>query len=944
VKHILSCISSPYVKHAAHRLRGPIAKSSFSLEKLEERDCPAIVFSGFIENSPTDPLPLLGTNPTIIGNSANFDPLGFQSAASPIDADDTTTNLLTFDVNATGQSTISKVRFLLSGDVTVIGGPGSFASAGISANLFVRVTQINGGTPVNVSQAVNLVFDPNSGQFSIANGGNQIARIFSGAGEIDVDALLANNSIVGEATSVEVNLQVLLDTDASSQGSAFIQLKTGEVEVDEGTRPTGSIGRIIFRDLNCDGDQDLGEPGIEGVRVFLDDAGPDGIFGNGNDGPTQEKITGTDGVYSFDNLPAGTYRVRVDTTSPALANFTNTADPDGVKDSVFVLTTSEPDNLNPTNANFGYNDVRGSIGNRVWYDEDGDGVQDGGEPGLVGVEVKLLYAGANGTFGDGDDTTTTVNTGADGIYLFDNLNPGKYRVSINETTLPGLGFFATFDKDGATLGLGTTEVTLADCQDFEDVDFGYDRFVGTIGDTIYRDLDQNGTQNGSEAGIDGVTVKLIYAGKDGIFGTSDDVTDSKVTAGGGKYLFENLFIGKYRVEVDPTSPPLVGLINTGDPDSPVLAGDNKSALELTTSALVNLNQDFGYDAAIGTIGDTIFRDNDGDRTQNGEPGIQGAVVQLWWAGKDGVFGNADDVIVNDVTDSNGKYLFENLFFGNYRVVVPSNQAPIAGLVNTADPDNPGTNGDGVSALTITRPNPTNLNQDFGYAPATVQSQAVLSGAVYVDSNNNGIIDPGEVGIGGIQIRLLNAVNNAVVQTTNTDAAGLYSFVGLSAGTYRIIEGPTPGYIDGKDTVGTLGSNSNDNDQFNAIVLPINQIGVGYNFGERGLSQPTKRNFLASSAARGTTVVSGLQNRFGSGQASQSIIQASLNPASASGQSFSFANFGQAFNTGTPTQFARSRTFTGTGSGAGGGSAKTFSIDQTKSLVQLAHDIALEELV
>jgi hypothetical protein len=825
VKRIFSWIPSPNVKHAGHRLRGPISQSHFSLEKLEQRDCPAIVFSGFIENSPTDPLPLLGTNPTIIGNSANFDPLGFQSAASPIDADDTTTNLLTFDVTANALSTISKVRFLLSGDATVIGGTGSFASAGISANLFVRVTQINGGTPVNVSQAVNLVFNPNSGQFSLANGGNQIARIFDGSGEINVDSLLASNSVVGQATKVEVNLQVLLDTDASSQGSAFIQLKTGEVEVDEGTRPIGSIG------------------------------------------------------------------------------------------------------------------------DRVWYDEDADGFQDPGETGLVGVEVKLVYAGGNGIFGDGDDTTTTVNTGADGIYLFNNLIEGKYRVSVNESTLPGLGFFATFDKDGANLGLGTTEVTLGSGQNILDVDFGYDRFVGTIGDTIYRDLDQNGTQNGSEAGIDGVTVKLIYAGKDGIFGTSDDTNDSKVTAGGGQYLFENLFIGKYRVEVDPSSPPLAGLINTGDPDSPVLAGDNKSALELTSSSLVNLNQDFGYDAAIGTIGDTIFRDNDGNRTQNGgEPGIQGVVVQLWYAGRDGVFGNSDDVIVNDVTDNDGKYLFENLFFGNYRVVVPNNQAPLVGLVNTADPDNPGTNGDGVSALTLTRPNAVNLNQDFGYAPATSQSQAVLAGAVYVDTNNNGIIDSGEVGIGGIQITLINAVTRAVVQTTNTDGAGLYSFIGLNAGTYRIIEGPTPGYMDGKDTVGTLGSSSNDNDQFNAIVLPVNQIGVGYNFGELGLSQPTKRNFLASTAASGNTVVSGLQNRFGSGQGSQSIIQASLNPASASGQSFSFNNFGQAFTTGTPTQSARSRTFTGTDSGSSGGSATTFDIDETKNLVQLAHDIALEELV
>ncbi|MBY0589390.1 hypothetical protein K2X85_19615 [bacterium] len=948
MKRILSWISSRNIEHAGHRQRGPKRRDLFSLERLEQRDCPAIIFAGFSETSPTDPLPLFGTTPTIIANTANFDPVGFQSQATPSNANDTTTSTLIFDVTGTGQSTISRIRFDLGGDATVIGGTNSFAAAGISANLFIRVTQVNGSTPVNVTQSIPLVFNPNNGQFSIGNGGNQIARIFNGTAEIDIDALLSTNSILGQATKIDVIAQSLLNTDASAQGSSFIQLKTGQFLVTEGERPLGSIGRIIFRDLNCNGQLDENEGGIEGVRVLLDSAGTDGVFGTPDDLiGIDQKTTGTDGLYSFDNLPPGTYRVRVDLTSPALTNFTNTADPDGINDSTFVLTTSAPGNLNPTNANFGYNDVRGSIGNRVWFDQNGDGVQDGSELGIVGVTVQLTYAGADGIFGNGDDVVTNTTTGTDGIYSFNNLTPGDYRVQVATSSLPGLDFFPTFDRDGGANS--TTQLTLDDCENLTDVDFGFNRYNGRIGDTIFRDSNGNRLQDPSEPGIQGVIVQLWYAGPNGTFGDADDVIlNSAPTGANGGYLFPNLPPGNFRVVVPTGQTPLAGLINTADPDNPGTNGDNRSAVTLTTESLVNLNQDFGYQGP-GRIGDTIYRDTNGNGVQDsGEPGIAGVVVQLWSPGTDGIFGNSDDVIINSPpTNSTGNYLFPDLPVGTYRVVVPGNQAPLAGLINSGDPDNPVFSANGRSELTLTLAQPVNLNQDFGYADAQTLAQSILAGAVYIDLNNNGIIDSGESGIPGITITLINAATRLVVQTTVTDSAGLYSFLGLPAGTYRIIEGPVAGYLDGRDTVGTLGSNSNDNDQFNAIVLPVNQIGVGYNFGELGLSNPTKRNFLASSIGinPGINSSSGLFERFRDTPGGDRIYQASINPAAAGRPVFTVADYGQAFDggVGSPTSLTRSRTFFGTGDGSTGGVTGDLDFDKESSWVDLAHDLVLEEL-
>src|SRR5204863_5047269 len=81
--------------------------------------------------------------------------------------------------------------------------------------------------------------------------------------------------------------------------------------------------------------------------------------------------------------------------------------------------------------------VLGSIGNRVWQDSNGNGIQDPGEPGLAGVTVQLLAA-------DGlvSATTTTDSTGA---YNFANVPPGSYSVAVQ----PPAGYaFATKDAGG----------------------------------------------------------------------------------------------------------------------------------------------------------------------------------------------------------------------------------------------------------------------------------------------------------------------------------------------------------------------------------------------------------------------------------------------------------------------------------------------------------------
>lgn len=74
----------------------------------------------------------------------------------------------------------------------------------------------------------------------------------------------------------------------------------------------------------------------------------------------------------------------------------------------------------------------GTIGDFVWLDVNGDGVQNDGATGINGVDVQLHAAGPDSVFGSADDRTTQTTTAradaGNGYYLFEDQPPGLYRV------------------------------------------------------------------------------------------------------------------------------------------------------------------------------------------------------------------------------------------------------------------------------------------------------------------------------------------------------------------------------------------------------------------------------------------------------------------------------------------------------------------------------------
>jgi hypothetical protein len=138
--------------------------------------------------------------------------------------------------------------------------------------------------------------------------------------------------------------------------------------------------------------------------------------------------------------------------------------------------------------------------------------------------------------------------------------------------------------------------------------------------------------------------------------------------------------------------------------------------------------------------------------------------------------------------------------------------------------------------------------------AVVHSRPVnngrLAGSVYIDSNDNGLRDPGEMGLPGVVVTLtgVDITGRPVLAHVVTNPAGYYVFLKMRAGTYALRETQPAAFMDGRDTPGSAGGIAG-NDVIVRIRLGTNQAATGYLFGERGLlpGMVSKRLFLALGA-------------------------------------------------------------------------------------------------
>ncbi|HFG8822592.1 TPA: SdrD B-like domain-containing protein, partial [Staphylococcus argenteus] len=184
-----------------------------------------------------------------------------------------------------------------------------------------------------------------------------------------------------------------------------------------------------------------------------------------------------------------------------------------------------------------------NLGDYVWEDTNKDGKQDANEKGIKGVYV--ILKDSNGK--ELDRTTTDEN----GKYQFTGLSNGTYSVEFSTPagytpTTANAGTDDAVDSDGLT----TTGV-IKDADNMT-LDSGFYKTPKySLGDYVWYDSNKDGKQDPTEKGIKGVKVTLQNE-KGEVIGTTE--TDEN-----GKYRFDNLDSGKYKVIFEKPA----GLTQTG---------------------------------------------------------------------------------------------------------------------------------------------------------------------------------------------------------------------------------------------------------------------------------------------------------------------------------------------------------------------------------------------
>ncbi len=642
-----------------------------------------------------------------------------------------------------------------------------------------------------------------SNTFTDVNGNYLFTSVTPGTYSVGVSLPTAfvfspNNGLISGATNSDI-------IPATGRTTSFtVNAGDNITYVDAGLKPqqpaNGSIGDYVWNDINKNGIQEAGEPGIAGVIVRLVNATTNAIIAT-----TTTDVTGK---YIFNDVTAGDYKV--DFVTPAGYTITtklngnvtasgtdSDVDPVTLRTATFTLAAGQ----RITTVDAGYwlttPPGTGKIGDRVWLDANQNAVQDAGETNVQGVTV-ILYDAANTAI------KMTV-TNANGNYLFTDLAAGSYSVGFSNIpagysfTTQGGGTAATGSDANPATGR-TATIALAAAQTNLDVDAGIrSTMAGTasIGNRVWNDLNNNGLQDATEPGLQGVIVELLDGNGNSI--DSDPSTagiqpTTRVTNALGEYQFTGLPAGDYRIRFINlpagfnAAPKGAGADRNVDSDgNPIAAGTSTTDVISVASGEERLDIDFGLNnpaAPTGQLGDYVWFDTNNNGIQDaGEQGVAGVTVSLLNA--------ANTVVATTVTDANGNYRFVNIADGSYSIKFSN--LPAGFVFSPKDlggNDNTDSDADAVTGTTGTytiSAGNSNLTADAGI----YSTRAALGDYVWFDANSNGAQEATEKGIAGITVTLYDAANVAVTSAI-TDQNGRYFFSNLNPGTYTVGFSTIPG--------------------------------------------------------------------------------------------------------------------------------------------------------
>jgi uncharacterized repeat protein (TIGR01451 family) len=412
---------------------------------------------------------------------------------------------------------------------------------------------------------------------------------------------------------------------------------------------------------------------------------------------------------SSNTIPAGGCSISVNVTGAAAGVHTNNI-PAG------ALQTNMGNNQQPANATLAVSTL-GYISGRVFRDNNvtpNGTFESGTDTPIAGVSLEL-HSGATcgGALVSVVGLVNPVVTDAAGNYLFAGLPAGTYSVcepvqpsgTTNGITTAGsitsvggsTGTAGTASNPTATtsqiVGIvlnaaGGGQISGSPNNNFAEV------VLSSISGMVFLDQNNNGTQNGSDAGIAGVTIDLLNG--------SGAVVATATTDASGNYIFSGLQPGTYSVR-EPTQPSGTanGITTPGAVPNSGTPGTATGVLVLPSriSSLVlppntaSTGNNFAEIPNTRTLSGRVFLDYNNNGTLNGpDHGIGGQTINL--TGTD-INGNAVTPMTTTTADD-GSYSFTGLPEGTYTVTQPNQPTGTTSGITSA-----GSTGGSATAPTVT---------------------------------------------------------------------------------------------------------------------------------------------------------------------------------------------------------------------------------------------------
>ena len=601
--------------------------------------------------------------------------------------------------------------------------------------------------------------------------------------------------------------------------------------------------------------------------------------------------------------------------------------------------------------------IYGQIGDRVWTDLNGNGLQDSGEPGIPGITAQLLDASNN--------VLNTAISDGNGWYRFLGVLPGNYRVGFSLPTgynfspsnADGTGLAGGANSDAAPLTGRTSLFNFTTGSHRLTVDAGLVPIVGPLG--ILKTSDVEGFAN--PGGVVEYTVVVTNSGitpqtqvaindvlpaqttlvpgsvqatldpplnpggtftvdfqSNGTFTVPEGVTGLTVEAwggggGGGKTSASNDNAGgggggggygRSDILVTPNSPLTVNVGTGGTAGNPggdswfgsattVRGGGGSGGGATTTSGGAGGTSNLGnlatFNGGSGGTGHASGTDNNrrgGGGGGSATPSLDGGNGDNGGSNSGGTGGSGEAAGGNGRQGANngltggspggggggGGRSAVGGSGGNGRVrVTYTVPAGVPGMLGAPPNLASGWTLPAGSSLTlkfqVTVNSPAAGTQIINTATATSNESPVptsstvfdtlapgsISGFVLADTNNNGT---GDTGLPGVVLALSDASGNPVLdgggapRTTTTGSDGSYAFANLTPGAYQISETQPSGYVSISDIDGgdpdVIGSTA-------AISVLSGQAVTGRNFIEIQLGSISGFVFAGSAPLAGVTL-------------------------------------------------------------------------------------------